>query len=184
MVSWLPRSSQVRSDDTGHEPDQTFRTLGNNRTPFTDDWPFMGTVVAAKRPAHKFLPGAITLPHKPSQAPYTRPGQFAARLGVQHDPLYIHGSVDAPLKFYAPSLELQAGMNVDRLTARRELLGAVDDARRNFDSVAATDTWSRLQERAISSDPGRMPPRGNRPVHPVNGPSNEPYRRLERPARG
>ena len=36
---------------TGHEPDQSFRTLGNNRTPFPDDWPYMGTVVAAKRRA-------------------------------------------------------------------------------------------------------------------------------------
>ncbi|MCH8129605.1 MAG: gamma-glutamyltransferase, partial [Acidobacteria bacterium] len=33
---------------------------------------------------------------------------------------------------------------------RRELLDAVDDARRNFDSHAAIDTWSTLQKRAIS----------------------------------
>ena len=135
---------------TGHEPDQSFRTLGNDRTPFPDDWPFMGTVVAAKRPPHEFLPSAITLPHKPSQAPYTRPGQFAAKLGVQHDPLYVHGSVEEPLKFNAPSLELQAGITADRLTARRELLDAVDDARRSFDSHAAIDTWSSHQKRAIS----------------------------------
>ncbi|MCA9072711.1 MAG: DUF1501 domain-containing protein, partial [Planctomycetaceae bacterium] len=76
---------------TGHEPDLTFRTLGNNRTPFPDDWPFMGSVVASKRQPHAFLPNAITLPHKPSRLPYTRPGQFAARLGVEHDPLYLNG---------------------------------------------------------------------------------------------
>ena len=45
---------------TGHEPDQSFRTLGNNRTPFPDDWPFMGSVVAAKRPPHPHLPNLIT----------------------------------------------------------------------------------------------------------------------------
>ena len=135
---------------TGHEPDASFRTLGNDRTPFPDDWPFMGTVVAAKRPAHEFLPNAITLPHKPSAAPYTRPGQFAARLGVKHDPLYLQGQVEAPLKFQAPSLELQTGVTGRRLGARGALLDAVDRARRDFESVAATETWSTHQQRAIS----------------------------------
>ena len=30
---------------TGHVPDQSFLTLGNNRTPFPDDWPFMGAEI-------------------------------------------------------------------------------------------------------------------------------------------
>ena len=44
-----------------------------------------------KRPARPHLPNAITLPQKPSKPPYTRPGQFAARLGVEYDPLYLQG---------------------------------------------------------------------------------------------
>ena len=135
---------------TGHVPDQSFRTLGNDRTPFPDDWPFMGSVVAAKRSPHAYLPNAITLPHKPSQAPYTRPGQFAARLGVEHDPLYLHGDVEKPLAFHAPALELQAGITTGRITARRELLQAVDDARRTLDAHPSIDTWTRQQQRAFS----------------------------------
>jgi hypothetical protein len=135
---------------TGHEADPTFLSLGNNRTPYADDWPFMGTVVAAKRPPHAYLPNAITLPQKPSPAPYTRPGQFAARLGVEHDPLYLEGSLEQPLKFSAPSLELQQGMTGGRVAARRELLTAMDDARRQLDRDAKTQTWTRQQERAFS----------------------------------
>ena len=135
---------------TGHVPDQSFRTLGNNRTPFADDWPFMGSVVAAKRPVHQHLPNAITLPHKPSTAPYTRPGQFAARLGVEHNPIYLQGSVAQPLKFQAPSLQLQKGVDSRRLAARRDLLSAVDDARRDFDNVANVVQWNRQHERAVS----------------------------------
>ncbi|MCO6459372.1 MAG: DUF1501 domain-containing protein [Pirellulaceae bacterium] len=135
---------------TGHEPDTTFRTLGNNRTPMPDDWPFMGSVVAARRPAHAYLPNAITLPHKPSRAPYTRPGQFAARLGVEHDPLYVFGSQEKPLEFQAPALSLRGDVNVQRLTARHELRGAIDEARRELDRFAAVQTWSRQQERALS----------------------------------
>jgi hypothetical protein len=121
---------------TGHVPDPTFLSQGNNRTPYPDDWPYMGSVVSSRRPAHPELPNAITLPHKPSKAPYTRPGQFAARLGLEHDPLYVHGSVEEPLKFQAPALVLEGDATPDRLLARRELLTTIDSARRDFDRGA------------------------------------------------
>lgn len=135
---------------TGHVPDVTFRTLGNNRTPFPDDWPFMGSVVAAKRPSRSELPAAVTLPHKPSRAPYTRPGQFAARLGVEFDPLYVNGSHEHPHEFQAPALVLEGDVTADRLTSRRELLSVIDAARRDFDTSADVSTWTRQQERAVS----------------------------------
>jgi hypothetical protein len=135
---------------TGHVPDQSFRTLGNNRTPFPDDWPYMGAVVGSRRNSNSQLPNAITLPHKPSRAPYTRPGQFAARLGVEHDPLYLQGSVDEPLKFHAPSLVLEGETSPDRLLKRKELLNAVDTARRDFDRHGAPRTWQQHQDRALS----------------------------------
>jgi uncharacterized protein (DUF1501 family) len=135
---------------TGHVPDPTFVSQGNNRTPYADDWPFMGSVVAARRPPHRQLPNAITLPHKPSKAPYTRPGQFAARLGLEHDPLYVMGSAENPLRFQAPALVLEGDASPERLVARRELLAAVDTARRDFDLYAASRNWRRQQERALS----------------------------------
>ncbi|MBW3597565.1 MAG: DUF1501 domain-containing protein [Planctomycetes bacterium] len=135
---------------TGHEPDGTFRTLGNNRTPFPDDWPFMGSVVASRTPKHPDLPGAITLPHQPSRKPYTRPGQFSARLGVEHDPLYVMGDVEEPLAFHAPALVLEGDVTAARLAERRELLGAIDVARRDFEQYGAVHRWGRQQERAYS----------------------------------
>src|SRR5438105_8190199 len=50
---------------TGREPDPSFRALLNNRTPRPSDWPFIGSVVAAKRPPHPYLPQLISLPQKP-----------------------------------------------------------------------------------------------------------------------
>jgi hypothetical protein len=135
---------------TGHVPDLTFLTQGNNRTPYPDDWPYMGSVVSSRRPPHPKLPSAITLPHKPSKAPYTRPGQFAARLGLEHDPLYVQGSVEEPLKFQAPALVLEGNTTPDRLLARRELLSSVDLARSDFDHYAVSRTWRRQQERALA----------------------------------
>lgn len=135
---------------TGHVPDVTFQTLGNNRTPFADDWPFMGSVVAARRPAHEYLPNAMTLPHMPSKAPYTRPGQFAARIGVEHDPLYVQGSLEEPLTFQAPALILDGDVTTHRLLQRDGLLSHLDGARYELDQFANTQLWQRQHERALS----------------------------------
>jgi hypothetical protein len=135
---------------TGHVPDQSFVTKGNNRTPQPDDWPYMGSVVASRRPAHPNLPNAVSLPHMPSRAPYTRPGQFAARLGVEHDPMYIHGTREEPLKLRGPALSLEGGITADRLTDRISLLEQLDTARRQFDGFASINTMNQHQERALS----------------------------------
>lgn len=135
---------------TGHVPDQSFITLGNNRTPVSDDWPFMGSVVASKKSQHKSLPNAITLPHKPSRAPYTRPGQFAARIGVEHDPMYINGSNEKPLDFKAPALVLEGGINQKRLGDRYSLLQSIDGARQQFAESSSTQDLDTNQQRAIS----------------------------------
>ncbi len=135
---------------TGHVPDQSFLTLGNNRRPMPDDWPYMGCVVAAKRPTHPDLPNAVTLPHKPSKAPYTRPGQFAARLGIEHDPLYVQGSLERPLEFRAPALVLRGEVGAARLLDRHRLVRTLDDARRDLDAGADTRLWSRVQQRALA----------------------------------
>ncbi|WP_339909594.1 DUF1501 domain-containing protein [Symmachiella dynata] len=105
---------------------------------------------AAKKPARPQLPSAITLPHKPSRAPYTRPGQFAARIGPEFDPLYINGSHENPLQFHAPSLVLDGDVSPERLTNRRELLNTVDAARRDFETNASPKTWSNQQKRAVN----------------------------------
>lgn len=135
---------------TGHAPDLTFKQQGNDRRPYPDDWPFMGSVVAARRPAHAKLPNAITLPHKPSKLPFTRPGQFAGRLGMEHDPFYLNGSFAEPLKFSAPTLTMTGGMNPDRFDARRDLLRALDDAHRELDHEAQIRNYVLQQEKAFA----------------------------------
>jgi hypothetical protein len=135
---------------TGHVPDATFLSLGNNRTPYPDDWPYMGSVVAAKRAQKPGLPNAITLPHMPSKAPYTRPGQFAARLGVEFDPVYVNGDIDKPLEFRAPALVLEGDVTAKRLLRRHELLRSIGDVHRDFEHRAVAATWTRQQHRALS----------------------------------
>ncbi len=134
---------------TGHVPDPTFLSLANDRRPYADDWPFLGAVVGARRPTQSQLPNAITLPHSPSKAPYTRPGQFAARLGVEFDPLYVHGSVAEPLKFQAPALVLAGDVTTEQLRSRQQLLEKLDFARRDFEHNSAEKSWKQHQSRTL-----------------------------------
>jgi len=135
---------------TGHAPDPSFRQLLNNRKPRADDWPFFGTVVGYKSPRHGQLPQVVTLPQKPGAPQYTRPGQFAARLGVEHDPLYVDGDPDHPTRFTAPSLSLQGDVSAGRLQSRRALLTTLDSARRAFEANASTANYNTHQHKAFS----------------------------------
>lgn len=134
---------------TGHEPDPTFRQLLNNRKPYPTDWPFIGSVVASKVPAHPYLPSLLSLPQKPGFPEYTRPGQFAARLGLEFDPVYVLGKLDRPAEFAAPVLELSGDVSPQRLADRRHLLHALDDATRAVDRSTA-DTLNKQRGKAFS----------------------------------
>ena len=134
---------------TGHKPDSTFLSLGNDRRPYADDWPFIGTVVGSRRDSKHSLPNALTLPHKPSKAPYTRPGQFAARLGVEFDPLYVQGNPAQPLQFQAPSLVLAGDVSPAQLRSRQQLLKALDVAQSQFEAYPAARTWKQHQQRTL-----------------------------------
>lgn len=133
---------------TGHAPDQTFRSMGNDRRPMAGDWPHMGCVVGSRRPLHPALPQTFTLPYRPSKPPYTRPGQFAGRLGPQHDPFFLEGAFADPLRFVVPDLSFDA-RGAARLEDRRGLLDSLDRLRRDLDHEAAIGAYTGQQQRTF-----------------------------------
>jgi uncharacterized protein (DUF1501 family) len=135
---------------TGHAPDRTFHQLLNARTPYPLDWPSMASVVALKRPTHPHLPSAITLPHKEGAPEYTRPGQFAARLGIEYDPVFVEGTRERPLDFSVPALSLQGDVSGDRLLDRRGLLRALDNAQRLAEHSLAARDYAKQQQKAFT----------------------------------
>jgi uncharacterized protein DUF1501 len=135
---------------TGHAPDRTFHRLLNARTPFPTDWPSMASVVAMKRPAHPFLPNAITLPHKEGAPEYTRPGQFSARLGIAYDPVFVEGTREQPLDFSVPALSLRGDVLPQQLLARRELLRTLDTTRQLAEQESAIRDFNVHQRRAFT----------------------------------
>lgn len=135
---------------TGHSPDPSFHRLLNARTPYPTDWPSMASVVAMKRPPHPSLPNAITLPQKEGAPEYTRPGQFAARLGIEFDPLFVDGSRDKPYDFAIPALSLQGDTTRETLTSRRQLLATIDLAQRRAEQSPALTDYRKHQQKAFS----------------------------------
>src|SRR5262249_29304718 len=131
-------------------PDRTFHQLLNARTPYWTDWPSIASVVTLKRPPHPHLPSAITLPNKEGAPEYTRPGQFAARLGLEYDPVFVDGTRERPLDFRAPALSLRGDVTAERLVSRRSLLQAVDDARRLAERALATSDYTKQQHKAFT----------------------------------
>ncbi len=134
---------------TGQIPDPTFLSQGNDRKPYPDDYPFFGSVIDARRPPHNQLTNAITLPEIPGAPMYTRPGQFAGRLGVAHDPLVVRSSHQSPMEFRTPSLALEGPVTPQRLLDRKSLSQRLDRIRRQLDSQPSGNLWHQQQERAM-----------------------------------
>ena len=135
---------------TGHKLDPSTIFVPAERRQQTDDWPFIGSVVASKRPRRGLLPNAISYPWTPDGPADLRAGQFAGRLGVEHDPLLLSGRVEEPLKLEAPALVLQGNLTLDNLLHRRSLLRDFDQARHQLDSSRQTQAWRKHQDRAFS----------------------------------
>ena len=143
-------------NQTGHAPDSTFLTLGNNRKPEPTDWPSMACLAGRALPRRSPLPATIALPEKPGAPEFTRPGQFAARLGQLHDPFYLIADHPRPEEFSVPSMTLAGGLDVERLSGRRGLSGSLDLLPRAIDQLGSDlDLQTRRAYELLSSAKAR-----------------------------
>lgn len=132
---------------TGHCPDASFGALGLNRKPLNEDWPFIGSVVAAKKGGRHALP-LVALPDRARSAEYIRAGQFAGKLGNAYEPFLILGNPDQPSDFTVPNLSLPTDITLDRLSARRSLLGQFERVNRTLD--AGGRAYDQYHQRAFN----------------------------------
>ena len=122
---------------TGHRPDATFFSEGINRRPRPDDWPFVGSTVAALRHRAADLPGVVQLPARSGEITgYINPGQFSGLLGPAHEPIMVRGVLERPRELAAPLFTLPAEVDAARLEGRGRLLGRVDAWQRAIEQPA------------------------------------------------
>jgi hypothetical protein len=142
---------------TGHRPDRSFFVEGINRKPHGDDWPFIGSTVAFRRPPAADVPGVVQLPARSGEVTgYINPGQFSGLLGPSFEPVMVRGTLEKPFDLAVPQLTVPAEVDTHRLNGRRDLVGRLDSWQRQFEHsgtpLAAYDTYQRKAFTLVTSD--------------------------------
>ncbi len=137
---------------TGHRPDRSFFVEGINRKPHADDWPFIGSTVAFRRPPAADLPGVVQLPVRSGEVTgYINPGQFSGLLGPSYEPVMVRGTLEKPFDLAVPQLEVPVEIDRDRLSGRRDLAGRLDAWQRLLErSGAPLDAYDTYQRKAFT----------------------------------
>jgi uncharacterized protein (DUF1501 family) len=68
---------------------------------------------------------------------------------MEHDPFYLTGNFDEPLKFSSPTITMAGGMTAARLEDRRGLLAAFNEARHELDHEGQAQNYVNQQARAF-----------------------------------
>lgn len=115
---------------TGH-PHENPAIVGNHY-PKRDDWPSLGAMVSTFRDGGPGVPGAMRLPYPLVDNGTLQAGEYGGWLGVKYDPIVVRtpsgkafGGVSRDLG--SPVLNLADGVDRERLSTRRGLLGNVDE---------------------------------------------------------
>lgn len=141
--------------------------FSDNR-PQPTDWPSIASIAGdATRPRNN-LPPAVVLPERfVHYSGRVIPGQFGGQMGNRRDPWFIEASPYDPAgygayptygfdhqqrphdptkkRFQAPNLTLPDGFADNRLGRRLDLLGHIDEQRRQFDRSASTEAFERYR---------------------------------------
>jgi hypothetical protein len=114
-----------------------------------DDWPSYSAGRSYLRPRNDGIPAGVNLPTFLMEGPLIWPGQHAGFLGPKYDPWQVSSDPNKP-EFHVDSLQLTAGLAVDRLGDRRSLLDQVNQQQRQFDGLAECRRLSDQQQLAFS----------------------------------
>ena len=165
---WLPQTAKVahhlalvrtmtlNKEDENHIPGHQLLLAGIDERPATfksfatrSDWPSIGSVISALKPAQSGMPTAVHLPVRIKFEGTPCPGETAGWLGSKYDPWLIERDPNDP-KFAVPDLAPVAGMTVDRLNDRRKLLADIDAYRKDLDKDLEARQLSDAQQKAFT----------------------------------
>lgn len=152
----LVRTMTLGKEDENHIPGHQLLLAGIDERPATfknfatrNDWPSIGSVISALKPAPGGMPTAVHLPYRMRFEGAPVAGETAGWLGAKYDPWIIERDPNDP-KFAVPDLAPVAGMTVDRLRDRKLLLDSVDRLRRDLDSDLEVRQLTEAQKKAFS----------------------------------
>jgi len=142
---------------------------GFNVTP--NDWPAMGSIVKyfeSQAAGVSDVPPYMVTPNflgrlQDYKVQLRRPGETAGWLGRPYDPLttridkrdakdnpYFRSCTDAELVFQIQGLGKRADLSLQRVVARRSLLGQLDEARRLLDTSGSIEAYDEFRQQAMA----------------------------------
>lgn len=152
----IVRTMTLNAEDENHIPGHQLLLAGIDHRPATfkffatrNDWPSIGSVITALKPAKGGMPTAVHLPTRIRFEGTPCPGETAGWLGSRYDPWLIEQDPSKP-NFRVPDLVPVAGMTVDRIRDRQALLSQIDDYRRDLDTDLDARQLTEAQQKAFS----------------------------------
>ncbi len=139
-------ASAVYTSMTGHDRGDANILVGNA----SHDYPTIGSVLAALRPPTRPIVPHVHLPYitKEGAGGPPQPGFFGGFLGGARDPLFVLKDPNAA-DFSVPELTLLAGIDAERLAARRRLFDSVGHQIDRGEGRFAVDAMDGFQRRAL-----------------------------------
>jgi hypothetical protein len=113
------------------------------------DWPCYAAAYDAVLPRTDGIPNGVTLPNRLIEGPLTWPGQHGGFMGAGHDPWQITQDPNLPT-FRDDSLQLPAGVTIERLGSRETLLREVDQQRARLEGAASEAAYNDQHATAIN----------------------------------
>jgi hypothetical protein len=151
----LVRSLTLGAEDDNHEIGHQKMLAGlKKRVPGAaihdsrKDWPSLGSVVAALKPAESVLPSSIHMPVRMTNLGMPFSGESAGMLGGKYDPWLVAGDPNSAA-FRVPDLQPLPGMTLDRIDHRRRLLEEIDRHRRDLDTDPVIGKLDAVHQRAF-----------------------------------
>jgi len=132
---------------TGHDRGDIPTVIGTGPS----DYPTPGSLISKVRPPERPIVSHVCLPYitKEGATGPPQPGFFGGMLGRAYDPLFVLKDPNAA-NFSVPELTLLADVSLDRLSARKELFGAIDQQFNLGPGRSAFDGMDSFRRKALS----------------------------------
>jgi hypothetical protein len=114
-----------------------------------DDWPCYAAALDHLKPRTDAIPSGVNLPTFLMASPLTWPGQHGGILPAKHDPWQITSDPNSA-DFRVDNLTLAAGIDVERLNDRRELLDEINARQKVLDGNETQRRLTNEQQLAFS----------------------------------
>ena len=161
----LPRTAKIAdklavvrslyTNDNNHDVSGYWVLTGNPYGPGSareikpTDWPYFGSIVKMLKPSERlpaltsvWVPDVMRLNDNVTPA-----GQTAGFLGKPWEPERFVGDPSSP-GYRVEGMTLPPGLSQTRVDRRRDLLGQVDQFRRQVEKSETLDTWDRISQQA------------------------------------